>query len=246
VSEFATLGMSKATLVIGASMRRAAGLLKDKTGVPTYYFDSLLGLNAFDEFLLILQDLSGQPVPDKFTRQRAQLQDAMLDCHFMLGQAKVALAADPDEVYALTHLLQDMGAEVVTAIVPSHVHSGILERTPCAEVKVGDLEDLEQLAQAAGAQLLISNSHAVEAAKRLGVPLLRAGFPQYDYLGGYQRTWIGYQGIRQTLFDLANLLSSYHAHHEISPYHSRYAQKPASELKGNNHAVTKKTMGCGG
>jgi nitrogenase molybdenum-iron protein NifN len=149
-------------------------------------------------------------------------------------------------VYALTHLLQDMGAEVVTAIVPSHVHSGILERTPCAEVKVGDLEDLEQLAQAAGAQLLISNSHAVEAAKRLGVPLLRAGFPQYDYLGGYQRTWIGYQGIRQTLFDLANLLSSYHAHHEISPYHSRYAQKPASESRGNNHAVTKKTMGCGG
>ncbi len=245
VSEFATLGMSKATLVIGASMRRAAAVLKEKTGVPTYHFDSLLSLNAFDDFLLILQDLSGQPVPDKFARQRAQLQDAMLDCHFMLGQAKVAVAADPDEVYGLTQLLQDMGAEVVTAIVPSHVHSGILERTPCAAVKVGDLEDLEQLAQAAGARLLISNSHAVETAKRLGIPLLRAGFPQYDYLGGYQRKWVGYQGIRQTLFDLANLLANDHAHHEIAPYHSQYAQKPASELR-RNHEVTKKTMGYGG
>jgi len=245
VSEFATLGMSKATLVIGASMRRAATVLKEKTGVPTYHFDTLQSLNAYDEFLLILQDLSGQPVPEKFTRQRAQLQDAMLDCHFMLGQAKVAVAADPDVVYALSQLLQDMGAEVVSAVVPSHVHSGILERTPCAEVKVGDLEDLEQLAQLAGAQLLISNSHAVETAKRLNIPLLRAGFPQYDYLGGYQRTWIGYQGIRQTLFDLANLLSSYHAHHEIMPYHSRFAQKLVSESRGD-HAITKKTMGYGG
>lgn len=245
VSEFATLGMSKATLVLGASMRRAAALLKEKTGVPNYHFDTLMSLNAFDEFLLILQDLSGQPVPERFARQRAQLQDAMLDCHFMLGQAKVAIAADPDEVYALSQLLKDMGAEVVTAVVPSHVHSGILERTPCAEVKVGDLEDLEILARHAGAQLVMSNSHAVETAKRLGVPLQRVGFPQYDYLGGYQRRWVGYQGIRQTLFDVANLLSSYHAHHEIAPYYSQYAQKPASESRGN-HEVTEKTMGFGG
>jgi hypothetical protein len=35
-----------------------------------------------------------------------------------------------------------------------------------------------------------------------GLP--RAGVPQYDQFGGYQRTWIGYRGTHQTLFDLAN------------------------------------------
>ncbi|WP_408606010.1 nitrogenase component 1 [Imhoffiella purpurea] len=48
------------------------------------------------------------------------------------------------------------------------------------------------------AEVLITNSHGVHTAERLGIPLLRAGFPQYDRLGGYTRTWIGYQGTRAT------------------------------------------------
>ena len=69
-----------------------------------------------------------------------------------------------------------------------------------------DLEDLEKMARANQAEVLIANSHGIESAERLGIPLLRAGFPQYDMLGGYQRTWIGYRGTRQTLFDLANIM----------------------------------------
>jgi nitrogenase molybdenum-iron protein NifN len=47
-------------------------------------------------------------------------------------------------------------------------------------------------------------------------------------IGGYAKTWLGYAGTRQTLFDLANLVIN-HAHEEIPVYYSRYAQKPASE-----------------
>jgi nitrogenase molybdenum-iron protein NifN len=64
----------------------------------------------------------------------------------------------------------------------------------------------------------------VETARRLGVPLLRAGFPQYDLLGGYQRLWVGYRGTRQSLFDLANLLVE-HGHIEPEPYVSIYAMR---------------------
>ncbi|MEI6544372.1 MAG: nitrogenase component 1, partial [Methylococcales bacterium] len=79
------------------------------------------------------------------------------------------------------------------------------------------------------AQLVIGNSHAVDTAERLGVPILRAGFPLYDIIGGYQKTWIGYRGTRQTLFDLANLVINF-SHEEIAAYRSIYGQKPASEL----------------
>jgi nitrogenase molybdenum-iron protein NifN len=92
-------------------------------------------------------------------------------------------------------------------------------------VKIGDLQDLEQLAEASGAEVLITNSHGVESAERLGIPLLRAGFPQYDTLGGYQKAWIGYRGSRQSLFDLANIMLTLEKG-EIHPYRSIYAQKP--------------------
>jgi nitrogenase molybdenum-iron protein NifN len=225
VSEFATLGQAAATIVIGASMDKAANLLHEKTTIPDYRFNTLMTMESFDEFLMTLKELSGNDIPERFERQRSQLQDAMLDTHFMLGQLRVAIAADPDELYNFNQLLKSMGAEIVTAIAPTHVHTGILEQLDVPEVKIGDLEDLEKSATAQQAQLLIGNSHVVESAKRLHLPILRASFPQYDYVGGYQRTWIGYKGCRQTLFDIANLVLHSSVQHEIEPYYAKYSQK---------------------
>lgn len=222
VSELAALGDAAATLVVGSSLYKAADLLRERTGVPDYRFDHLMGLDAVDDLVMALGDISGAPVPVSVQRHRAQLQDTMLDTHFMLGRARIAVAADPDVLSGFDGLLRGMGAELVAAVAPVRVP--VLERMSAAHVQIGDLEDLEHAARANGARLLIGSSHAAESARRLGVPLLRAGFPQHDLVGGYQRTWIGYQGARQALFDLANLLLM-QDHHEIEPYHSIYAQK---------------------
>ncbi|GBE11214.1 nitrogenase molybdenum-iron protein beta chain [bacterium BMS3Abin12] len=222
VSELAALGEAAATLVVGASLYKAADLLRERTGVPDYRFDHLMGLDAVDDLVAALGDISGAPVPASVQRRRAQLLDAMLDTHFMLGRARIAVAADPDVLNGFDGLLRGMGAELVAAVAP--VRTPVLERVSATHVQIGDLEDLEHAARANGARLLIGSSHAAESARRLGVPLLRAGFPQHDRVGGYQRTWIGYQGARQALFDLANLLLM-QDDHEIEPYHSIYAQK---------------------
>ncbi|MBS4051221.1 MAG: nitrogenase iron-molybdenum cofactor biosynthesis protein NifN [Methylomonas sp.] len=226
VSELATLGEARATLVVGASLRKSGELLQEKTGVPSHFFDHLYGLQANDALVLALSEISEMPVPQKVERQRAQLQDAMLDTHFMLGQLRVAIAADPDQLNALIHLVHGMGCEVVTAIAAGN--TPVLATAPVDSIKIGDLEDLEMMAKERKAQLLIGNSHAVASAERLGIPILRIGFPLYDVIGGYQKTWIGYRGTRQTLFDLANLVINF-AHEEIEPYYSPYAQKPESE-----------------
>lgn len=220
VTEIPTMGESAATLVIGRSLQDAADLLKTRTGVPDWRFDTLMGQDAVDAFVAALAEISGQPVPEKIERQRNQLQDAMVDTHFMLGFARVAIAADPDLLYALADLVTGMGCEVVAAVAPAK--SPILESVPAERVKLGDLEDLEKAVRGGGADLVISNSHAAETARRLGLPLYRAGFPQYDLIGGYQRLWVGYRGTRQTLFDLANLMVS-QGHGEIEPYRSVYA-----------------------
>jgi len=141
----------------------------------------------------------------------------------MFGFARVAIAADPDLLHGLSRLVRGMGGETVAAVAPAR--APVLADVAAGQVQIGDLEDLEFAARAGAAQVVIGSSHAVPSARRLGLPILRAGFPQYDLVGGYQKTWVGYRGTRQTLFDLANLVLEHHGQHEIRPYRSRYAGK---------------------
>ena len=243
VSAFAKLHRARATLVLGSSLDEAADLLRRRTGVPDCRFPHLLSLSAVDSLVVALQEISGRPVPPRLERQRSQLQDAMLDTHFALGQARVAVAENPDLLLAFSELLASMGAEVVAAVAT--VPADQLLRIPAQAVKIGDLQDLERMAMTERAELLIGNSHTAATAQRLGVPLLRAGFPQYDLFGGYQRTWIGYRGIRQALFDMANLLQSQNRH-EVKPYRSRYAQRPPAKERNevsNNGIATSSAPG---
>jgi nitrogenase molybdenum-iron protein NifN len=234
LAAFTTLGDAVATLVIGASLDRAATLLQERTGVPTHRFPHLFGLEATDRLVMTLAGITGQPVPATVARQRAQLQDAMLDTHFLLGQARIAIAADPDLLGGFSQLLAEMGAEIVAAV--TSMTTPTLAQLPLKQVYIGDLDDLETLARERDAELVIGSSHALDTAKRLEAPLLRAGYPLHDQFGGYQRAWIGYRGMRQALFDLANALMS-HAEHAVAPYHSLYSLK-ANESRETRYGVT--------
>ncbi|MFY9327016.1 MAG: nitrogenase iron-molybdenum cofactor biosynthesis protein NifN [Georgfuchsia sp.] len=221
LGEIACLGEAAATLVIGRSLNRAADLLKARTGVPDFRFNHLLGMDACDAFTSVLAELSGVAVPARIERQRAQLQDAMVDTHFMTGFLRVGIAADPDLLVALGQFLTGVGAEIAVAVAPER--ADVLADMPCDSVQIGDLEDLERAATAdstAPLQLVISNSHAVATAERLGVPLLRAGYPQYDRVGGHTTAWAGYRGSRQTLFNIANLYLG--SHHDIPVHRSLF------------------------
>lgn len=235
-AEIEIMGESAATLVVGPSLFKAADLLHARTGVPDYRFTGLMGLDDCDAFTQALADISGQPVPARIDRWRAQLQDAMVDCHFMLGFARVALAADPDLLGMQATFLTGMGAEIVAAVSPAKHES--LALLPVPKIVIGDLEDLEKDARAGGAQVIVANSHAAGTAERLGLPLMRAGFPQYDQVGGYARTWVGYRGTRQALFDFANLMLR--QHHELEPYQSIYRAEPRL---GDNHGAPSSATG---
>ncbi|MFC3608354.1 nitrogenase iron-molybdenum cofactor biosynthesis protein NifN [Stutzerimonas tarimensis] len=231
VEELRCAGQSAATLVVGQSLAAAADALAARTGVPDRRFGLLIGLDAVDAWMMALAEISGQAVPERWQRQRRQLQDAMLDTHFMLGDSRVAIAADPDLLLGFDSLLRGMGAKTVAAVVPARATS--LAESPLDCIQIGDLEDLEAAAGTGQAQLILGNSHALACAQRMGVPLLRMGFPQYDLLGGFQRCWCGYRATRQALFDMANLLVEHHQ--GIQAYHSIYAQKPVDEQPLRRH-----------
>jgi nitrogenase molybdenum-iron protein NifN len=211
VDEVRSMGCSLATLAIGEQMRSAALELEMRTGVPFMLFDRLTGLEANDQFLMQLSRLTGKPVPLKYRRQRSQLLDTMLDAHFFTGGKKVAIGAEPDLLWSIGSALSEMGCEITAAVTTTH--SPLLERMPCNEVLIGDLEDLETRAK--GCDLLITHAHGRQAAERLGVPLFRAGLPSFDRLGANHRLSAGYRGTRDLIFQIGNVFLEHG--HENTP-----------------------------
>ncbi len=208
--ELRQMGSSVFTLALGESMRGAAESLQTQFDIPYELFPQLTGLDAVDNFLQGLVDISGNAVPEKYCHQRRQLQDAMLDTHFYFGRKRVSLALEPDLLWSIAWFLQSMGAEIHAAVTTTK--SPLLEQLPVESVTIGDLEDFEQLA--VGSDLAIANSHGKAMsndkplrvyARRLHTPFYRLGFPVFDRLGNGQRCTIGYRGTIQLLFDIGNL-----------------------------------------
>jgi nitrogenase molybdenum-iron protein NifN len=216
VEEVAAMGYAAWTIAIGAQMRRAAEAMQQKTGVPFRVFERLCGLAPNDEFLTFLSEISGRPVPEKYRRQRGQLVDAMLDGHFHIGGRKLAIGAEPDLLYDIGSVLHEMGAHVEAAVTTTQ--SPVLEHLPTENVLIGDLEDLETLAEKKGCDLLVTHSHGRQAAKRLNIPFYRIGIPMFDRLGAGHQTMVGYRGTRTLIFAVSNLLIEDHENnHEPTP-----------------------------
>ncbi|MEN9261225.1 MAG: nitrogenase iron-molybdenum cofactor biosynthesis protein NifN [Thermostichus sp. HHBFW_bins_43] len=202
LAQIRRMGRSALTLAIGDSMLSAAHILNNRFGTPFQLFPHLTGLKAVDAFLAQLADYSKRPVPARYRQQRRQVQDALLDSHFYFGGKRIALALEADLLWGCVDWLLDMGCVIQAAICPTATPS--LGDLPLKTVYVGDLGDLESLAQ--GADLLVGNSHVARIGKRLGIPVHRLGIPIFDRLGANHLCQVGYRGTLAQLFSVGNLL----------------------------------------
>ncbi|MBY3172656.1 nitrogenase iron-molybdenum cofactor biosynthesis protein NifN [Rhizobium laguerreae] len=205
--EIRDLGATMQCIAIGEHMRRPAEALQRLTGVPYVLFRSLTGLENVDRFIRVLAAMSRKQTPLNVRRNRMQLQDAMLDGYFHMAGKKIAIASEPDQLFQLSDFFTAMGAEIAAAVTTTGT-SKALEMVPAKTVKVGDLSDLESLA--ATADLIVTHSHGREAARRLGVPLMRVGFPMFDRFGSQHKLTILYRGTRDVIFDFANIIQANH------------------------------------
>jgi nitrogenase molybdenum-cofactor synthesis protein NifE len=200
IHEIKEMSRSEFTLALGASMEFAAMILKERFGIEYRVFESVAGLKDTDIFMETLSMLSGRPIPEKYKRQRRILIDGMRDAHFYYGNKRVCLALEPDSSLQVSRWLDEMGANIELTVIPSYVPSA--EKIHAKNVVVGDLFSIK-----GNFDLLISNSHAEDTAKRLGVPLYQMGFPVYKVLGNNSRITIGYRGTLSMINDVANLLA---------------------------------------
>ena len=217
VEQVRRVSSASMTLVVGESMYSTAKWLKQQFGIPFVCCGLGMGIQATDHLLDALAHLSGKSVPLCFDRERKRLQDAMLDTHFLLSGAKVAIAAEPDLAQGYIQLLQEIGAELplVVTTAPAKLFQGYA----LSNVLVGDLslvaEQLEHF------DVVVGNSHCAQICEPQ-VPVIRAGFPCYDHFGNMDILQIGYEGARSRLYAFANALLRNH-HNEVTAHISQYA-----------------------
>lgn len=226
------MGQSAMTVVIGPSLQRVGQLLESRTGVPCHYFPHLMNLQQTDGFIDLLRRQADRLVPDWIERQRGQLLDAMIDTHIWVNGRRFGLAAEADLLGAWLDFAQMVGLSPSCVVAP--VNQPILAKLPVEQVLVGDLEDLADQLRQQPVDMMMTNAHGAVVAERLGLPLIRIGFPIFDQFGAFRRLRQGYAGMRDTLFELGNLGWSGHQHKEV--YHSIYKQ-PVEQIRGQAPAA---------
>ncbi len=184
------MGLSEFTLAIGSSMEEPARLLKKRFDIEYKAFESIASLKDTDIFIETLSMLSGKEPHSRYKRQRNILIDGMRDAHFYCGGRKVCIALETDLAMQTSRWLNEMGAEITLINADS-----------------GDLFSIK-----GEFELLISNSHAEDTARRLGVPLYQMGFPVYKIMGNTGRITIGYRGTLSLVNDIASLFLKEQSH----------------------------------
>ncbi|HEY6011104.1 MAG TPA: nitrogenase iron-molybdenum cofactor biosynthesis protein NifN, partial [Nitrospirota bacterium] len=199
VEDMEAMAGASFTIGLGMSMEPAAELLQRRFGIGYTVFDSISGLADSDRLMQALAEVSGRPMPERCERQRKVLVDAMRDAHSLFGGKKACIALEPDLAVQTSKWLEEMGAVVELAIIPAL--SEAADRIHAREVQIGDL-----FAAQGVFDVLIANSHAESASRRLGVPLYQMGFPVYKTLGYTSKITIGYRGTLTMINEVGSLM----------------------------------------
>lgn len=216
VLEVELMADSAITLVFGESMDDVARWLKVRFDIGYRQFGMAMNLDAIDQFIMTLSEISGRPVPGWITRERQRLQDALLDVHFLLSGEQYTIALEPDLASGYVDLITMAGGTVSQVVTTLDVPS--LQVMQAQQVIVGDLSCIDL--SNPELTLVIGNSHCANVCESV-VPVMRVGFPCFDQFGNMEMKQIGYEGARQRLFSVANLLLRNHKD-EVTPHVSYY------------------------
>jgi len=202
---------NKAGKTGGKSIQTAATLLHDKFGIEEKTLPWPLGVEACDQFFAQVSSISGGEVPLAFRAERGRLIDAYADGHKYIFGKKAVIYGEEDLVIAFYRFLSEIGMDV--SIVASGGKSGML-KTAIAEIAGNrpmplvmddtDFEDIASAASGRGIDILIGHSKGYYISRKLGVPLVRIGFPVHDRLGGQRIRHIGYEGTNELFERIVN------------------------------------------
>jgi nitrogenase molybdenum-iron protein NifN len=205
------MGRACASLELGRTLAdsgTAAASLEKRFGVARRRLGWPVGVLESDRFFAALAELSGRPIPAKHAQERGRLVDSYVDAHKYVFGRRAVVFGEEDLVVGLTALLAEIGVQPV--LCASGGESGLLAEAVRAVagdaagdilVREGtDFATMGEVARGLAPDFLMGSSKGYGLARELDIPLIRAGFPIHDRIGGQRILHLGYRGAQQ-LFD---------------------------------------------
>jgi nitrogenase molybdenum-iron protein NifN len=193
---------------IGAEQHSPGRWLEEHHRVSSHRPGMPIGVLATDEMFDALEAITGRPTPKKHIAERGRLIDSYVDSHKYLFDRRAIVYGEEDLVVGIASFLAEIG--IVPAVCASGGKSGRLEAElqrvteslgrQVLVVEGVDFEEIEQYAEVVKPHLILGNSKGYKLSQKLGVPLIRIGFPIHDRIGGSRLLHLGYRGAQQ-LFD---------------------------------------------
>lgn len=232
LADIAGMGRAAATIELGRTapaLPSAGAWLNEQFAVPLHRLGLPIGLRETDAFFALLAQLAGtvgrraeggRPVPaglaaDAHAGVRGRLIDSLVDAHKYVSGKRAVVYGEEDLVVGLASFLAEIG--ITPVLCASGGKSGRLAAEVAAvtegycpeppQVRDGaDFFEIENEAAALKPDLFIGHSKGYAAARRLGIPLVRVGFPIHDRMGGQRLLHLGYHGTQRLFDEIVNTL----------------------------------------
>ncbi|MFL0167123.1 nitrogenase cofactor biosynthesis protein NifB [Candidatus Clostridium helianthi] len=210
IEEIKFMGGAKATIELTTFIKEeysVGSYLEENFGVKNFRINVPRGLRDTDNFLKVLAKISGNPIPEKYKKQRGRYLDAMIDSHKYNAEARIAIFGEPDFVYSTARLAVENGAvpvliasgDVCKKLEPSlreevNELSEQLFAGECKIIDEADFKEIEKFALDLKVNVMIGSSDGRRIEEKHKIPLIRMSFPIHDRIGGQRILSIGYEG----------------------------------------------------
>ena len=211
------MGRATATIQLGRSLeglKTAASCLEERFNVRAKTTGLPIGIRENDAFFAALSEASGAEVPEAYQKERYRLIDAYIDGHKYVFGKRAVVYGEVDLVASMASFLDEIGMIPVLCATGAtcgnfeEIVGRVLSHTK-GEARVMEGTDFASMldeCEAARPDIIIGSSKGYYLSRRLGVPLVRVGFPIHDRVGGQRILHVGYKGTQQLFDRIANAL----------------------------------------
>lgn len=205
------MGRASATIQFSpclSSRMSASQYLEKQFGVKSLNIGIPIGVRRSDIFFRALETVTGLETPARYIKERGRLVDSYIDGHKYVSGKKAVIYGEADFVASMASFLEEIG--IIPVLCATGAVTGTFKETVLSCVTVNhegltivedtDFVTMLEMCRTMKPDIIIGNSKGYFLSRRLGIPLVRVGFPIHDRLGGQRILHIGYRGSQQ-LFD---------------------------------------------
>lgn len=232
--DIADTANSRATVTLGGRVQEpgAGDYLEKEFEVPHTPLPLPVGLDFTDLLAARMEELTGQPLPEEYERERGRLLDAMIDAHKLLADVRAAVYGDTETVLGLVNLMRELGMRpqiVATGAANQAFAEAARELAPAAKVMMeADFSQIEHEVKSREVELMVGPFTGRRTARKKKIPIFRVGLPNHDRFGASRQLILGYGGAICLIDGMANTLLEHKESTEKDPEGSREVYRDVS------------------